>query len=265
MPIQSEPISRPWRRSLRFSVRGMIVVVLVIGGWLGWLVRSARIQRDAVALIERSDGGGVSYDWDRGAGNRYAPGRPWAPSWLVDLVGVDYFGQVRYVVLFDATLDTIAATTRLSGLRRLGINGTALCDADLAPLRRLTNLEELVLGNAPATDAGLAHLQGLSRLRKSVLDDSGITDKGLFQLKGLTSVRVLKLRFAKISDAGLAQLSDLTTITILDLSGTQVTDAGLLRLKRLTNLSKLYLSFTSVTDAGVKELQKALPSLTISR
>jgi hypothetical protein len=45
---QAKPISRPWQRFLRFSVRGMIVVVLVICGSLGWMVRSARIQREAV-------------------------------------------------------------------------------------------------------------------------------------------------------------------------------------------------------------------------
>ena len=56
MTDQAKPVSRPWRRFLRFSVRGMIVLVLVIGGWLGWIVRSARIQREAVAAIEKSAG-----------------------------------------------------------------------------------------------------------------------------------------------------------------------------------------------------------------
>jgi len=177
----------------------MILAVLVIGVETCWLVRNARIQREAVAEIERG-GGGVSYDWVRGAGSNDAVGRPSAPSWLVDLVGVDYFGHVRDVVLFDATRETVAAAGRLSGLRRLGINGRALRDADLTPLARMRDLEDLVLGNAPATDAGLAHLKGLGRLRKLILVDSGVTDEGLFQLKLLTSVRVLKLRFAKTTE-----------------------------------------------------------------
>ena len=34
-------LSLPWRRYLRFSsVRVLIVAVLLIGGWLGWIVRS---------------------------------------------------------------------------------------------------------------------------------------------------------------------------------------------------------------------------------
>ena len=46
MTDQAKPASRPWRRFLRFSVRGLIVVVLVIGIGLGLAVRivhSARI------------------------------------------------------------------------------------------------------------------------------------------------------------------------------------------------------------------------------
>ena len=62
------PTTRPWRRFLRVSVRGLIVLVLVTGAGVGWLVRSARIQREAVAAIRKA-GGGVSYDsrWDRSA------------------------------------------------------------------------------------------------------------------------------------------------------------------------------------------------------
>ena len=42
MPADLKTISRPWRRYLRFSVRGLIGLVLVIGLGLGWLVRSGR-------------------------------------------------------------------------------------------------------------------------------------------------------------------------------------------------------------------------------
>jgi hypothetical protein len=44
MTDQAKPISRPRRRFPRFSVRGLIVIVLVVGGWLGSIVRSARYR-----------------------------------------------------------------------------------------------------------------------------------------------------------------------------------------------------------------------------
>ena len=62
--MPTEFVSRPWRRFLRFSVRGLIVVVLAIGGCLGWVDRSAGIQREAVARI-RGAGGFVFYAYHR--------------------------------------------------------------------------------------------------------------------------------------------------------------------------------------------------------
>jgi hypothetical protein len=66
-----DPVPHPWRRYLRFSARGLIVLVLLIGGGLGWVVRSvrsARIQRGAVAAIVRG-GGSVKYNWEWPDGN----------------------------------------------------------------------------------------------------------------------------------------------------------------------------------------------------
>ncbi len=57
------PVSRHRRRFPRFSMRRLVVVALVIGAGLGWMVRSARIQREAVRAIEKA-GGSVDYDWE---------------------------------------------------------------------------------------------------------------------------------------------------------------------------------------------------------
>ncbi len=54
--------SHPLRRYLRFSVRSLIVLVLLIGGWLGWLVHSARSQREAVAALRKQ--AIILYDWE---------------------------------------------------------------------------------------------------------------------------------------------------------------------------------------------------------
>ena len=71
MAIQLELISPSRRLSLRLSMRGLIIHVLLIGAALGWMVRVVRpalLQRDAVAAI-RNGGGRVSYrfewhDWE---------------------------------------------------------------------------------------------------------------------------------------------------------------------------------------------------------
>ena len=84
MPDQANAVSRSWRRYLRFSVRGLIVLVLVIGAGMGWIVRSARIQREAVAAIV-NDRGGVLYDWEWSNGE-FIPGgklRRRGGSWIL--------------------------------------------------------------------------------------------------------------------------------------------------------------------------------------
>jgi hypothetical protein len=118
--MSAVPVARPWQRSLRFSVRGLIVLVSVIGAWLGWLVRSARIQREAVAVI-RSAGGSVSYDWVNSSGNLNFDGTPWVPKRLVDLIGVDYFGHVTDVSLQQASDATIAQVGQLTRLKELSL------------------------------------------------------------------------------------------------------------------------------------------------
>ena len=39
--MTAKPISHSRRRHLRFSVRGLLVLVVIIAVWLGWIVRSA--------------------------------------------------------------------------------------------------------------------------------------------------------------------------------------------------------------------------------
>ena len=55
-------VSRRSWSCVRFSLRSLLVLVLLIGAALGWMIRNAREQRLAVAAIEKS-GGWVWYDW----------------------------------------------------------------------------------------------------------------------------------------------------------------------------------------------------------
>ena len=54
------------RKRLRLSLGAMMIVVLGIGGVLGWVAHRAHVQRDAVAAIttlRRNTRGSVYYDW----------------------------------------------------------------------------------------------------------------------------------------------------------------------------------------------------------
>ena len=93
------PTRRPWRAYLRLSLRSLIVIVLLIGGTLGWIVHQAKVQHEAVATITRA--GGVVYLRLAGAEGWPDPlyHKVLGTNWLVKQVGIDYFGHVARIDL----------------------------------------------------------------------------------------------------------------------------------------------------------------------
>ncbi len=86
-------IRRPWWSYAQLSMRGLVVLVLMIGAWLGWFVHTARLQRDTVAAIKKA-GGYAAYDWEWKNGDEIPNGRPLWPKWVVDRVGPVTFGNL---------------------------------------------------------------------------------------------------------------------------------------------------------------------------
>jgi hypothetical protein len=239
--VRKKPTPRFWFSYLRLSLLGLIILVLLIGGWLGRVVRSAQVQREAVAAIQRA-GGRVEYDWQYDEKGHLDPnGKPWGPKWLVDRVGADCFGNVVRVFLN---------------------NGGS--DAELFHVGHLDRLGLLDLERSCVTDAGLAHLGGLPSLWWLTLKGTQVDDAGLAGLEGLTRLQSLSLSNTKVSDAGLVHLKGLSSLQDLHLSGTNVSDAGSASLKGMTHLRTLSLGGTKVTDAGLHELQQALPDTLIT-
>ena len=126
-----------------FSVRAMMVLVLIVGGWLGWIVHDAQVQRDAVQAI-RNAGGMVSYEWEWKSGRYDWKARPRCPTWLLDMIGVDYVYNVKMAVVSSVVTNV---------------------DVVLAQVARLSRLEILQLETSRVTDIGLAKLDTLTELK----------------------------------------------------------------------------------------------------
>jgi hypothetical protein len=78
------------RKRLRLSLGAMMIIVLGIGGILGWVVHRAHVQRDAVAAIttlRRNTRGSVYYDWQFVAGQGDKDAKPRGPKWMRDALG----------------------------------------------------------------------------------------------------------------------------------------------------------------------------------
>jgi Leucine Rich Repeat (LRR) protein len=294
MPDQAKPVSRPWRRFLRLSVRGLIVLVLVIGAGLGWIARQAHVQCDAVEAIKKA-GGRAYYDINpRNEVFSWSKLSAWR-RFIGEYIGIDFVFHVVYAdVHFGPesnaanSQQALARLGDLAQLEQVNLSGKSVTDGDLARVAGLKHLELLMLQNTGISDAGLTHVRALTSLQEIYITSTGIGDDGLNHLTGLTnlkhltyhgrltdvgmerlkdlgSLQTLHLGNAQVSDAGLRHLMGLSNLRRLSLYAVAVTDSGLVHLRELDSLSSLDLRGTQVTDAGMKGLQQALPSLKIVR
>ena len=198
-------VPEPKRRWLQFSVRAVLLLMVVIAVPLGWTMHKVRQQRDAVVALE-SVGCEVEYrsdDWP-----------PTVSNWLWKMLGDDAVATVISVEsTFGGVSDAGLAKLRgLTQLKSLQLSGKEFTDAGLVNLRGLTQLESLILCYTQVTDAGLVHIQGLTRLRHLDLGGTQVTDAGLVNLRQLTQLGVLDLRQTKVAGAGLAELQYLPSL-----------------------------------------------------
>jgi hypothetical protein len=284
-----EPKS-PRARWKTISLRGLLLIIVAIALWLGWVVTRARDQRRAVAALQKF-GGFVHYDWEfidgpvnvpRGSGlwkptwGKLMKGKkPWAPDWLRRALGDEYFQSIRHVSLFvdidkgvaDATWvnrgsadDALRALATQKSVRTLQVGGEQVTDQNLSNVGQMTGLEELTIDWAhKLTDQGFLHLAGLKRLRILETTLSKMTDTSMEAIGKLTNLEELRIACEGITDRGLAKLRALSRLKYLSLGRggkQQISDAGIDQLKNMSALEFLDLAGWNVTDAGIARLHK---------
>jgi hypothetical protein len=230
-------------KQLRFNTRGLMALVLVAACASAWFVGRAHEQRDAVNAARRA-GAVVYYPWRTitADGCQIFPGKPSAPDWLVNLIGVDCLGHV-----VDVDFQTYGRVSR----------------TDMAHIGRLSRLEYLGLCGSGVDDQGVAEVANLKDLTSLDLSFNAISDTGLASVGSLAQLKKLHLQATNIGDAGLEFLTQMRKLEFLDLRYTAVTDAGIQRLKSMSHLKTVALRGAAVTEKGVRELEIARPNMTI--
>jgi hypothetical protein len=271
-PAIAEPVKKPKRRWFHFSLRMLLVGIVLLSlplGWLGSKVQEARRRQAAVTAIEKL-GGQVMYDYQFATQGRIAFGRfatqlaPPGPAWLRNLFGDDVFSNViavslSYRAFSGAELKQFTFPLQFTDP---DTDVTPVTDAELGYVSGLTELKYLDLSGGLVTDAGLARIGGLTQLKALLLDGTRVTDAGLENLRGMSELEILWLNDLHVTDAGLEHLGGFSRLSHLSLFNAKVTDAGLKHLRRLTQLTDLGLVYTQLTDAGL-ELLSGLPQLTM--
>lgn len=151
-----------WRRIFQYRLRTLLILTTIIAAWFAWWTHTVRKQREAVEALRKADAQiQIIYsfvDDPKGLSD-------W-PTWLVNLLGEDYFGHVRSVSFWISTFGNAKVT-----------------DADLEPLQDLPGLETFSARSEEVSDAGMAHFQGLTSLKKANLIFPRVTDVGIANLK----------------------------------------------------------------------------------
>ncbi len=239
------PQNKP-RSVFRFSLRFLLLAMIVVCITLGWRAGRAYEHRKAVEWVQ-SRGGTLEYAYQKRDATGYPlPSQPPGPTWLRKIVGIDYLDDVTSVSLSGAKVADLTPLTGLPKLRSLW-----LCEnpfSDIAPIASLKKLEWLDISQSKVAD--LKPLTKLPKLRFLYIHATpNVTD--FTPLAKLTSLEQLYASNTPITDVTpLAQLKALNHVDLLD---TDVSDLS--PLQNLQSLQSIRFRSGQVSDlSALKEL-----------
>lgn len=181
------PIVTP-RRWLRFGIRGILVLMVLVAAPLAWKVNQVRAQRRILATMETSRvQARYDYDVEYFREDSLRPGDPSSPGplWLHSLLGEDFFADVAEINFsqvqgaHDEIVSLVPALPRVEC-----VSHYELTDPGLEHLARAPSIRKLVIGGS-FTRAGFAQLATLGKLEYLVMsshpnltDDEMVTTLG---------------------------------------------------------------------------------------
>ncbi len=280
----------PRRRWFRVSVRGLMVLVLLVGGGVGWLTQSIQARRRAEAAILK---GTTEVEFEK-----YwplEPTDPWvarawstARTWVAQTLATDvtsgvveihffqpvpadilthlaWFTNLQYLTIHDTRAirggwDHLAGLTQL---RYLNLGGCAGVDpAMLHRLSQIRSLDILTLRGVPATAEAfvpLANLPNLSTLKLYACPN--LTDEVLARivasLPDLQDLEFGNLRSRSPSGTLAALDRHHPGLTMLGLFGATLTRADCAQIARLPGLIDLDLGNSTIAPSGLAELARS--------
>lgn len=151
------------------------------------------------------------YDFQvRPDGSPLPNGAPWAPRWVVRMVGIDFFADVVGATISPSQAGDCKLVSQLPALRHLVVR---LQRQDWPVMQHFTNIRSL---HVPISDGlrdddfrYLRPLAALESVRLGIYDNSIVTDGALEHLKTLKHLRYLELdRLFNLTPTGIQELSD---------------------------------------------------------
>ncbi len=256
--------SKRWTRFTRVSLRTTMILFTALCLTLGLWSHAARRQASAVRVIV-----------DLGSSVTYEPRveELWAPAWLIEWVGKDYFIGVtgvqltrrrdgrRAVPLSAAELDrAVAAMVELRRLSSLYLADTGISDDDLASLepigRKIESLQIQEQMNHNWKGSGLRHLAGFTRLKELSCHADKLDSQSFQTLCALPRLESIYLGVDEIDEAAFGCLAGCRSLKLLGIAGARFRASGVRRLSEAPALKSVTLMNVMIDEHQSVPLEK---------
>lgn len=252
---------QPKRRWYQFSLRTLVVVMLLVSlvlGYWGYARRRAQRQWEAVRVIEAA-GGYVSL-YKELLEDPFSDDSLTSdlPNWRKRL-GIECPAVTAIEVsLFNQSGKDIMPYLRdLPQLKEIILHGDWLDDEGMKGLSGCTNLIHLDIESDQITDAGVLGIAGNKNLQKLRVSSEQLTDRGIAVVAQLPKLRSLVWPSANTTGNGLVHLRSHPQLTYLGICVTVDSDIGFEHLSTCTKLKTLVVyGPNTLTSRGISALSR---------
>lgn len=244
---------RPRRRWFQFSLRTLLLMMLVFGCGLGWFTAKRRQAQQAWKRIEEAeklDINLIAVDDNRAMGGIHHEG-----TWLEEWLGISLPEP-----LISAKVNTSSNPTpelqelaKFPELTDIWLEVDDITDEQLAPLAGMKRLTTLQIAWSPLRGSGLAYLAGNDSLEElNLFYCDNLTDEAIYSIPKLPSLTHLRINNCPLTGVSLGHLATACPkLETLILNKVPLTLEGFQEIGTIHSLKSLTLEESGVTSDGL--------------
>ncbi|MFO0884901.1 MAG: hypothetical protein U0894_12065 [Pirellulales bacterium] len=279
-PTLTKPTQQ--RQWFQFSLRTLLLMMLVFGCGLGWFMAKRRQAQQAWKRIEEAeklDIDLIAVDDNRAMGGIHHEG-----TWLEEWLGIALPSPLGSAVVKTSRNLTpeLQELAKFPELTYLWLEVENLTDEQLAPFAGEKRPTTLQIGWSPLRGTGLAYLAGNDSLEDlRLLHCEYLTDEAIYSIPKLPSLtqltiencpltgvslghlatacpnlKTLVLADAPLNMEGLQEIGTLHSLKSLTINHIEIDNIGLSYLNDLVHLRELYCHPAEFSDVGLEHLSK---------
>lgn len=270
------------RRWFQFSLRTLLLMMLVFGCGLGWFTAKRRQAQQAWKRISDAEKVNIVLS---AADDNHTTGHIWHEgTWLEERLGIALPSPLGSAVVKTSRNPTpeLQELAKFPELTDIWLEVENLTDEQLAPFAGEKRLTTLQIGWSPLRGTGLAYLAGNDSLEDlRLLHCEYLTDEAIYSIPKLPSLtqltiencpltgvslghlatacpnlKTLVLDDAPIKMEGLQEIGTLHSLKSLTINHVEIDNIGLSYLNDLVRLRELYCHPAEFSDVGLEHLSK---------